>query len=204
MESRRLVCQTVGERTVRLGLSGVAVLSVFVGTITERFLVLPEYGESIGRVYDRVTSRKRVTVSDMLEELEELTGFRIRMIMHRLERKGLLRRVGKRGYKATRDGVAFVRSIERQSTERQLWDGKWRLVAFDIPESRSEMRHWLRYALREAGYRKLQQSMYVGKLPLPGTLYREIDHRSLTPNVRLLTIGEIDEDIETLIGPFPV
>ncbi len=41
------------------------------------------------------------------------------------------------------------------------WDGKWRLVAFDVPEVWRESRSALRLVLKRAGFHQLQQSVWV-------------------------------------------
>lgn len=43
----------------------------------------------------------------------------------------------------------------------QKWDGKWRVLIFDIPESRRETRDKVRNTLRAIGFKKLQQSVWV-------------------------------------------
>lgn len=41
------------------------------------------------------------------------------------------------------------------------WDGKWRVLIFDIPENRRETRDKVRNTLRAIGFKKLQQSVWV-------------------------------------------
>ncbi|MBI4692140.1 MAG: hypothetical protein HY773_01720 [Candidatus Terrybacteria bacterium] len=41
------------------------------------------------------------------------------------------------------------------------WDGKWRIVGFDIPEKYKKMREALRHKLNELGFVKLQKSLFV-------------------------------------------
>lgn len=43
------------------------------------------------------------------------------------------------------------------------WDGKWRLVIFDIPEKRRSARQFLRKKLIEWGFRKWQKSVWACK-----------------------------------------
>jgi phenylacetic acid degradation operon negative regulatory protein len=47
--------------------------------------------------------------------------------------------------------------------EGQIWDKKWRLVIFDIPEKRRIVRDVLRYQLKQFGFVPLQQSVWVTK-----------------------------------------
>jgi hypothetical protein len=48
-----------------------------------------------------------------------------------------------------------------QAKPPQRWDKKWRLVAFDVWESRRTARNYLRYALQNFGFVRLQESLWV-------------------------------------------
>jgi DNA-binding transcriptional regulator PaaX len=41
------------------------------------------------------------------------------------------------------------------------WDGKWRMLIFDIPEKRKQIRQQLRITLRSIGFERLQDSVWV-------------------------------------------
>ena len=41
------------------------------------------------------------------------------------------------------------------------WDGKWRVLVFDIPEKRRFIRHKIRQALTSIGFMRLQDSVWV-------------------------------------------
>lgn len=43
----------------------------------------------------------------------------------------------------------------------EIWDGKWRMVIFDIPEKRRSARDALRRKLRELGFKELQKSVFI-------------------------------------------
>ena len=44
---------------------------------------------------------------------------------------------------------------------RKRWDGKWRIVMFDISELEKEKRNYLRRKLRELGFGMLQESVFI-------------------------------------------
>lgn len=48
----------------------------------------------------------------------------------------------------------------------QPWDGKWRIVGFDIKESERSLRNVLRGSLRLLGFGMLQKSLYISPLPV--------------------------------------
>lgn len=43
------------------------------------------------------------------------------------------------------------------------WDGKWRIIIFDIPEKNRQIRNLLRYRLKEWGFIKWQKSVWATK-----------------------------------------
>lgn len=45
------------------------------------------------------------------------------------------------------------------------WDGKWRVVAFDIPEKKKLARDLLREKLKQLGFLKIQKSIFVYPYP---------------------------------------
>lgn len=51
------------------------------------------------------------------------------------------------------------------------WDGRWRLVIFDIPESKRDVRDRLRRALSKMGFGILQASVWIS----PNDIKKEID-----------------------------
>ncbi len=49
----------------------------------------------------------------------------------------------------------------RRLLQTNAWDGKWRIVAFDIPEKYSALRDKVRRILKQAGFIKLQHSVWI-------------------------------------------
>ncbi len=47
--------------------------------------------------------------------------------------------------------------------EDEKWDGKWRVVIWDIPEKRKKIRDLFRYQLKQLGFEKIQNSVWASK-----------------------------------------
>jgi len=45
--------------------------------------------------------------------------------------------------------------------KKEKWDGKWRMVAFDIPEKYKKGRDALRHKLKKIGFCELQKSVFI-------------------------------------------
>lgn len=82
---------------------------------------------------------------------------------HRLVKGGLLRWHDKKLVLTPR-GEQHLRLLllrEGMSARPRRWDGKWRVLIFDIPERRRSLRIKLRITLRSLGFERLQDSVWV-------------------------------------------
>lgn len=62
---------------------------------------------------------------------------------------------------AGRKAFAFEQAKVALKNQKKKWDGRWRMVVFDIPERRSAIRHRLRRIMGEIGFIRLQDSVWV-------------------------------------------
>lgn len=60
-----------------------------------------------------------------------------------------------------RNSLGYAVEQTRQLLRNKTWDGKWRIVAFDIPEKYAAVRDKMRDILKRAGFQKLQQSIWI-------------------------------------------
>ena len=87
-------------------------------------------------------------------------------------------------YKENNDGtleIVLTKEGEKRALKFQIdeieikkpaeWDGKWRMVIFDIPEKKKKAREALRHKLKDLGFKELQKSVFV----LPYECEDEID-----------------------------
>lgn len=98
----------------------------------------------------------------------------VRQNIRRLEKQGFITR-SENKYSLTKKGRALINRILKINNNLKIkWDGKYRLVIFDIPEEKRKVRNWLRSELYFLGYKQLQKSVFIGKLPLPSDIIEEI------------------------------
>lgn len=90
--------------------------------------------------------------------------------VQRLVRSGQLSREGRgKGatYRLTEKGEQRVRErISKYLVDPVPWDGRWRMVVYDIEESERRMRNKLRRFLKSLGFGMLQQSIWVSPYPV--------------------------------------
>lgn len=81
----------------------------------------------------------------------------------RLVKHGLLRRNGK-FLELTAKGERKLREWEHcnyKLPRPEVWDGRWRILIFDIPEKRRWLRDRIRDTLQAIGFKRLQRSVWV-------------------------------------------
>ncbi len=91
---------------------------------------------------------QRLEQKQWLEGKDSPTGDRL----HRLTALGRLKALGGR---------------DPETCWRRRWDGRWRLVLFDVPEARGSTRNTLRRYLRNRGFGYLQNSVWITPDPVP-------------------------------------
>ena len=72
------------------------------------------------------------------------------------------------------------------------WDGKWRLVTFDIPEKRRYARDTFRLALKRMGFLKLEGSLWVYPDECRDELALVTEALLLKPHVRYFLVESFD------------
>jgi len=86
----------------------------------------------------------------------------------------------------------FGDSIEFKKPKK--WDGKWRIVLFDIPEKDRPFRDILRSHLRQLKFLKLQHSVFVSPYPFEKAILELSYLYSAQEYVRVITALGIDNE----------
>lgn len=80
--------------------------------------------------------------------------------LKRLREKGLIEEIKLKDdiiFKLTSAGKELV------SEDFKEWDGKWRIIIFDIPEEKRIIRNLFRRNLKKWGFKHLQKSVWISK-----------------------------------------
>jgi len=120
----------------------------------------------------------------------------IRQTISRMEKHGFIKK--ENGfYKLSSTGKYLAQCIiKREKIFQKKWDKKYRVVIFDIPEKKKQLRNWLRDELYELKYQKLQKSVFIGKFPLPDDLIKEIKTKKINKHVDYLLADKIYSKVE--------
>ena len=89
----------------------------------------------------------------------------LRKSISRLKDKGLIMfedRGGQKVLALTKKGKLYLnQATEGSLLEPKKWDGKWRMVTFDIPETKKAVRNRVREMVLALGFKRLQNSVWV-------------------------------------------
>lgn len=113
--------------------------------------------------------------------IPELKKASLAQALKRLREKGFVERVtekneGKIILRLTEAGREFL--LLEKSDDEIEWDGKWRVVVFDIPEKQRTIRNILRSRLKMWGFSPWQQSVWASKKNITAklrNLVKELD-----------------------------
>jgi DNA-binding transcriptional regulator PaaX len=107
-------------------------------------------------------------VRDAAREWQSITRYGLPRTVRLLEEKKLIKleRSGEDIFmvqptKKGRERVSLARLLDAKLVIKKKWDGRWRLVVFDIPEKKRGMRNLLRQCLKNWDFRRLQASVFV-------------------------------------------
>lgn len=76
------------------------------------------------------------------------------------------------------------------------WDGYWRMVLLDLPESRKSERNSLRYILKKAGFVMLKNSVWVSPYPLEHLFMNIKKDMGLSKEITILVTQLVDPETE--------
>lgn len=120
--------------------------------------------------------------------------------LYNLKKYGYLKTV-KNQYQLTRKGKMEILKYRIQN-KRRKWDGKWRLVIFDVPEEKRGRRNTLRNRLRYLGFKELQKSVWVYPYEAEKELRELLKIYHYQRYARFLTVEKMsyDKDLKKAFG----
>lgn len=171
----------------RLGPIPKAILSTVavVGIVTIATMV-PNLASAIAPF---IKDDKKIKKREINKNIDSLINRRL------LKRK--IARDGTISIELTKRGVWEV-GIRNYFKDEELktknWDGKWRIVAFDVPEEKRIIRGELRRAVGLFGFTKLQQSVWVYPFPCDEFIELIRSHLGIRNDVLYITACKIEND----------
>ena len=75
------------------------------------------------------------------------------------------------------------------------WDGKWRVVLFDIPESQKKVREALRFHLKNMDFFEFQKSVFIHPFECRDEIDYLIEFYNIRPFVRFIIGESVDNEL---------
>jgi len=137
------------------------------------------------------------------KEWEEINQRQLRESIQNLYRSRLI------DYKENDDGTATL-LLTSQGKEKILrynldnmkmarpskWDGLWRMVMFDIPESKKKARDFFSFKIKQLGLYPLQKSVFIYPFECRDEIDFLIEIFDLRAHVRFIVAKDIDVELD--------
>ncbi|MCC7436271.1 hypothetical protein IT402_00115 [Candidatus Nomurabacteria bacterium] len=97
----------------------------------------------------------------------------------------------------TKEGKKKLNSLKLDNDNGLVspsWDGKWRIVILDLPESRKDKRESLRYLLKKAGFVCLKNSVWISPFPYEHLFTNIKKDFELTTELMVFVTDNIDTE----------
>lgn len=111
---------------------------------------------------------------------------------------------GREVFKLTKLGWLRTRKLMKSFAIRrpEKWDGKWRIVVFDIPTAKKSTADLFRYQLKNMGLANLQKSIWIHPYECRDQVYYLAGNLFIKPYVRYIVAEEVagEEDLKWRFG----
>jgi DNA-binding transcriptional regulator PaaX len=98
-----------------------------------------------------------------------------------------------------RQKLASLKLDNKQTLSNPTWDGKWRIILLDLPETRKAEREALRYLLKKAGFVCLKNSAYVSPHPFEFLFQNMKKDFGLETELMIIVTSDIDEETQNYL-----
>ncbi len=115
-------------------------------------------------------------------------------LIYYLKTKGYIRMEGLRGKSAimiTKEGIGRTLKASFKLDRKRRKDGKWVMIAFDIPQRYKKSRNLLRSILYNLGYKMFQQSVWISPYDVSDKTEKLLQMHSLDKYVKIFLIEKI-------------
>lgn len=163
----------------------------------------PEYSRKIIKI---LGEKPAISVPELLNRLpveraQNTAKYAISRSLKGLTETGLVESMfsGQQSYaRLTKEGKKKLYSLrlEEGGLVNTAWDGKWRIVLLDLPETRKDEREALRYLLKKAGFVCLKNATWISPLPYEYLFMNIKKDLGLTTEIMIFVTDQLDEETE--------
>jgi DNA-binding transcriptional regulator PaaX len=153
------------------------------------------------KILEKLANKKAVNRADF-ESTETKDRYAVSRSLKNLSEAGLIEEIKtdrSSFLRITPDGRQKLRNI-RLNTPTSLvdtrWDGFWRMVLIDLPESRKNERDSIRYILKKAGFICMKNSVWISPFPFEHLFINIKQDLGLHEEIMIIVTKYIDPTTE--------
>ena len=153
---------------------------------------------SLGIVFLAIGLGNAVQVFSIFKKSKKYSKTQIKSAMTNLHRQKLIE------YISDKNGVTIVRITQKgklvlksfsidliKIQKPKQWDGKWRLVMFDLPVKYTKARNSLRFKLKQLGFIQFQKSVWIYPYPCLDEILFVADYYKIGKYVEILEVSNL-------------
>jgi len=164
------------------------------GTITGVMLAAPNAVQSLEKPLEKFFYK--LDEREKIRKLSKLRSY--------LKTQGLVRGDYDHGVELTNKALKRIKKYDHNSLAVKVppkWDGKWRIVMFDIPETKRDARVGFTRKMQEMGFQILQQSVWIHPFESKPEVYSASSFYGVDKWVTYIVTDHIDNE-KTLVRRF--
>lgn len=150
----------------------------------------------------RIINHKAFDLDKFLDDLEwrPFDQYRLReklKVLHKQKMVRIYEKDGKYVVQLTKKGRRKLIQYKLEEIEipkQEKWDGRWRIVTYDIPKEKKSARDALRKTIKNLGFYELQKSVYLFPYPCTEAIEFIRELYQVGENVTLLTVGYLENE----------
>lgn len=157
------------------------------------------------KILKKLAEKPAISVEILKEEQDPKTSYALSRSLKNLVDAGFaeIHSSDRETYaKLTKAGKGKVNTLKLTSPEALVsanWDGLWRIILLDIPESRKAERESLRYLLKKAGFICLKNSAWISPLPYEHLFKNIKKDLGLTTELMIIVTDNIDDETKKFL-----
>ena len=152
-----------------------------------------------GKIIKILKQKPATSIEEIHGVFDDVNKYSVTRSLKGLKEAGLIESIPsahKDFARLTKEGKKKVYSLELDSHTgliNTVWDGFWRIILLDLPESRKSERESLRYLLKKANFVCLKNSAWISPYPYEHLFSNIKKDLGLTTEMIIFTTNNIDE-----------
>ncbi len=164
-----------------------------------------DYAKKILRILGQKPAISVSEIQQMEPKALSSTKYAITRSLKGLKEAGLIESISstQNEYaRLTKEGKKKMHSLELEkdtSLVNTTWDGFWRIILLDLPESRKSERESLRYLLKKAGFVCLKNSAWISPYPFEHLFTNIKKDLGLSSEMMIIVTQMIDDETKKVL-----